>query len=139
MPPPVPPSVKLGRMTHGRPTSSRISRASSRVWTRRPRGALQADLLHACLNSSRSSALSITSALAPIILTPCRSQHAALMQVHADVQPGLAAQRRQHGIGLLDLDDLLDVSSVIGSMYVRSAISGSVMIVAGLELTSTTS
>ena len=30
-------------------------------------------------------------------------------------------------------------SGVNGSMYVRSAVSGSVMIVAGLELTSTTS
>ena len=34
---------------------------------------------------------------------------------------------------------LATVSQVNGSMYVRSAISGSVMIVAGFELTSTTS
>ena len=34
---------------------------------------------------------------------------------------------------------LATISQVSGSMYVRSAISGSVMIVAGLELTSTTS
>ena len=61
-----------------------------------------------CLNSSRSSALRIASALAPIRTQPCRSSAPFSCRASADVQPGLAPQRRQHGVGLLDGEDLLD-------------------------------
>ena len=108
MPPPEPPRVKLGRRTQGRPTSSRIRRASSRLCAR-PLRALSRPIssMH-CLNSSRSSALRIASALAPIRMQPCRSSTPLSCSASADVQPGLAAQGRQHGVGLLDGDDLLD-------------------------------
>lgn len=57
--------------------------------------------------------------------------------VHGDrgVERGLAAQRGEQRVGALLGDDLLDELGVIGSTYVASAISGSVMIVAGLEFT----
>ena len=108
MPPPEPPSVKLGRSTQGRPTSSRIARASSRLWAsplwRFPGRSPPCS----CLNSSRSSALRIASALAPIRLAAVALQRPLSARASADVQAGLTAQRRQHGVRLLDGDDLLD-------------------------------
>ena len=70
MPPPVPASVKLGRMMQGRPTNSMASIASERLWTARERGLSSPSLSMASRNFCRSSALSITSARAPIISTP---------------------------------------------------------------------
>jgi hypothetical protein len=70
MPPPVPARVKLGRMMAGRPTKARPSRASSRVWAALDFGLSRPSLSMASRNFWRSSALSMTSALAPIISTP---------------------------------------------------------------------
>ncbi len=70
MPPPVPARVKLGRMIAGRPMKSTESSASSRVCTARERGLSSPILSMASRNFWRSSALSMTSALAPIISTP---------------------------------------------------------------------
>ena len=50
----------------------------------------------------------IASALAPIKVQPWRASDAALVEGQADVQARLAAEGGQHGIGLLDGDDLLD-------------------------------
>ena len=73
MPPPVPASVKLGRTMAGMPTNSIASTASARVWQARERGLSSPSLSMASRNFCRSSALSITSARAPIISTPYRA------------------------------------------------------------------
>ena len=70
IPPPVPPIVKLGRNTHGRPISSITSSACARLRTTRLLGTSMPILTIASLNFERSSALSMTSAFAPIISTP---------------------------------------------------------------------
>ena len=60
----------------------------------------------ASLKRSRSSAVAIASALAPIISgVPGTTDQAPLEQGHRRVQAGLAAERRQHGVGALALDD----------------------------------
>ena len=69
MPPPVPPKVKDGRMMAGRPTCSIALIASSRLCTTSLLGQSSPILVMASRNSSRSSALSIASALAPISST----------------------------------------------------------------------
>ena len=86
------------------------------------------------LRQLRSSA-----ALAPISWTPYFSSTPFSLKRQRQVQPGLPADGGQHGIGAFLGDDgfqrlgreRLDVGGV-------GQISGSVMIVAGLELTSTT-
>jgi hypothetical protein len=93
----------------------------------------------ACLNSSRSSPLLMATGLAPIIWTPYFSRIPRLwssIEVFNAVWPPTVG-RSASGRSLAMI--LSTTSQVIGSMYVRSAISGSVMIVAGLELTNTTS
>jgi hypothetical protein len=50
----------------------------------------------------------IASALAPIISTPCFFQDAAAVEFHREVEGRLAAERGEHGVGLLDLDHLLE-------------------------------
>ncbi len=71
MPPPVPPSVKEGRITAGSPMLASASRASAMVWAMAERGLSMPIADMASRNFSRSSARSITSALAPISSTPC--------------------------------------------------------------------
>ncbi len=70
MPPPVPPSVKLGRITAGSPIVFSAARASSRLCAMTLRGLSTPISLIASRNFSRSSARSITSARAPISSTP---------------------------------------------------------------------
>ena len=60
----------------------------------------------AALNWSRSSALAITSALAPIISTPNFSSTPCRARSMARFKPGLAAQGGQQGVGPLGLDHL---------------------------------
>ena len=69
MPPPVPPSVNDGRMMAGRPISSSASSAwiSVLIWCER--GVSSPIFVIASRNSLRSSALSMASAVAPIIVT----------------------------------------------------------------------
>ena len=73
MPPPVPPSVKDGRITAGKPTPASASRASASVCAIALFGDKMPISAMASRNFSRSSARSITSALAPINSTPCRA------------------------------------------------------------------
>ena len=63
--------MKLGRRTHGSPISGSASIASASECTARDFGTSTPIFSIASLNRCRSSALSITSALAPIISTPC--------------------------------------------------------------------
>ena len=70
MPPPVPARVKLGRMIAGRPTKFIASRASAIERTTLDFGLSRPISSIASRNSRRSSALAMTSRLAPIISTP---------------------------------------------------------------------
>ena len=108
MPPPEPPRVKLGRRTHGRPTSSRICAGLVEAVRQAAPGALQADLLHALLEQVAVLGLADRLGGGADQLAAVPLQRPALVQGQADVQAGLAAERRQDGVGLLDGDDLLD-------------------------------
>ena len=93
----------------------------------------------AALNWSRASAFSITAALAPIISTPYFSSTPCWCNSIARFKPVWPPRVGSMASGRSASITLATISQVSGSMYVRSAISGSVMIVAGLELTNTTS
>ena len=115
MPPPVPPSVKLGRITIGKPLPpiSAVMRrctasASSIEWAMPLLAESRPMPVIASLNFRRSSAFSIAFSLAPIISTPYFGQHAVLVQVERAVERGLPAHRRQQRVGPLLGDDLLD-------------------------------
>ena len=71
MPPPVPPSVKLGRTTTGKPIDFCATSASSIVCAMPERAEASPMLVMASLNLSRSSAFSIAAGEAPISSTPC--------------------------------------------------------------------
>ena len=89
----------------------------------------------AALNFSRSSALSIAFFDAPIsstsnrVSTPSRARSSAQLSAVCPPIVGSSASGRSRSM------ILAIIGQVIGSMYVTSAISGSVMIVAGFELT----
>ncbi len=100
-----PPSVKDGRMMAGRPTRSSAFAASSRLCTTSLFGHSSPILVMASRNSSRSSALSIASALAPISSTPYFSRRPSRCSDIAVLSAVLAAHRRQDGVGLFLLDD----------------------------------
>ena len=69
MPPPVPPSVKLGRITAGKPRVFCTPQASSIEWAMPERADPRPIRVMASLNFRRSSALSMASGLAPISST----------------------------------------------------------------------
>ena len=83
MPPPVSPNVKDGRMMAGRPTKGSASIASSTVWAIFDFGLSRPILSIASRNLRRSSAFSMTSALAPIISTPRRANTPAFSRASA--------------------------------------------------------
>jgi hypothetical protein len=62
--------VKEGRMMVGKPMPAWICIASSMLWARAERGLARPMRAMACLNFSRSSALSMASLEAPIRVTP---------------------------------------------------------------------
>ena len=66
-------------------------------------------------------------------------EHAGVLEVHGEVERRLPAERRQQRVGAFDLDDPRERRDVERLDVGPVAVSGSVMIVAGLELTSTTS
>ena len=116
MPPPVPPSVNDGRMMAGRPMSSSAASASASVLIWCERGVSRPIFFIASRNSSRSSALSMASAVAPIILTPnlsstpiLRSDSAVLSAVCPPMVGSSASGRSFSMI-------LATISGVIGSM-----------------------
>ncbi len=90
MPPPVPPRVKLGRITVGSPTAASAARASGREWAMALFGLSMPIAAIVSRNLRRSSARSITSALAPISSTPYLSstpEAASCMAVLSAVCP----------------------------------------------------
>ena len=116
MPPPVPPSVKLGRITAGKPvplhlgSDALLHRPAPPPSNARCRTCAESRPIAviASLNFRRSSAFSMACSLAPIISTPYLCEHAVAVQVERAVQRRLAAHRRQQRVGPLLGDDLLD-------------------------------
>ena len=134
-PPPEPPIVKEGRTTSGRLISFAIASASASVRARADRGTSAPISSMAFLKRSRSSARRIECSLAPIrstlrfSRTPRSARASArLMAVCPPTVGRIASGRSRSMIRSRK-------SGVSGSMYVASASSGSVMIVAGFELT----
>ena len=132
--PPVPPSVNDGRMIAGNPIRPRTASASPRLRTIALSGTSRPISAIVRLKASRSSARWIASRDAPISSTPNFSstpRSARDMAMLRAVWPPIVG-RRASGRSRSMIRST--VSGVIGSMYVRSAVSGSVMIVAGLLL-----
>ena len=95
-------------MIAGRPMSSSASSASASVLIWCERGVSSPIFVIASRNSSRSSALSMASAVAPIISTSNLSSTPILLQRQRGVERGLPAHGRQQRVGPLLLDDLGD-------------------------------
>ena len=138
MPPPEPPIVNDGRRIAGNPISSIAARASSTVVTSTDTGHESPMRAIACLNSARSSAISIVSTLAPSSSTPCFASTPALLAAIARFKPVCPPSVGRIALTRSRARTLSSTSTVSGSTYVASATSGSVMIVAGFELIRTT-
>ena len=138
-PPPDPPSVKAGRMIAGNPVHSATPSASSQVVAIFPSGHLRPIFVIASPKSFRSSASAIARAFAPMSSTPCFSSTPvscrAIATLSAVCPPIVGSSASGFSRSMISST----YSGVSGSMYVRSAISGSVMIVAGFEFTRITS
>ena len=137
-PPPWPPSVKAGRIATGSWSSPpSATRASSGVRTITERGTRRPTEAIASPKASRSSAVWIALAEAPInsisssARTPACSSSIARLSAVCPPSVGSSASGRSRR------STPVTPSRSSGSRYVASAQSGSVMIVAGLELTST--
>ena len=108
MPVPLPPRMYAGRMTTGRPSSPATVRAVSMSWAMPEAGTESPISIIAFLKASRSSAVVMASALAPISSMPRSLERARLRQLHGQVERRLAAQRGQHRVRPLDVQDLLE-------------------------------
>ena len=134
-PPPVPPSVNEGRMMRGKPIVVATCRASASEWASPLLGRSMPIRSMASLKSLRSSALRMASRSAPIMRTPnlsripCSASWMAMFRPVCPPRVGRSASGRSASM------IFSSIGTVIGSMYVASAISGSVMIVAGFEFT----
>ena len=109
MPPPTPPSVNDGRMMHGKPDAPRPPPSASSIERDvAALGHLDADLTHRLVE------------LQPVLgdldrldrradqLDAVLLEHAVLAELDGEVERRLAADRRQHRVGPLALDDLLE-------------------------------
>ena len=116
MPPPVPPSVKLGRMMLGSPVRSSTAKASSTVWATPERADSSPILSIASRKRWRSSALSMASALAPIICTPYFSSVPSLNSASAVLSavcpPIVGSSASGRSFSMI----FATISGVIGSM-----------------------
>ena len=134
IPVPRPPKMYAGRMIAGRPMVLMTSRASSMLWAMPLSGTFKPISIMAFLNFSRSSAVEIDSALAPISSgvpgTPTRPRsNKAIAKFRPVCPPSVGRTASGFSRSMI----FATTSQVNGSMYVRSAKSGSVMIVAGFE------
>ena len=139
IPVPRPPRMYAGRMMTGRPISFKTSCASSMLCAMPLRGTSRPISIIACLNLSRSSAVAMASAFAPINSgvpgTPTRPcSYRAIARFSPVCPPRVGNTASGFSRSMI----LARISGVNGSMYVRSAKSGSVMMVAGFELANTT-
>jgi hypothetical protein len=132
-PPPWPPSVKAGRTTAGRDTPSRLSSEVTilDVGTASPTDST------ASRNRSRSSARRIASSEAPISTIPSSSRMPASASSRARLSAVCPPIVGSSASGRSRASTPVTPSRSRGSRYVRSANPGSVMIVAGFELTTT--
>ena len=116
MPPPVPPKVKLGRMTVGKPTDFCTTQASSIEWAMPERAEPKPILVIASLNLSRSSALSMASGLAPInstwYLSSTPWRHRSSAQLRAVWPPMVGKMASGRSLAMI----FSTVCQVMGSM-----------------------
>ena len=138
-PPPLPPSVNAGRMMTGYPMRFATASASksSLAMSEGIQGCPM--LCIVSLNSSLSSALHIASALVPMSLQLCAFKNPSFSSCIESVSPVCPPNVPSMLSGFSLTMIRLTVSNVSGSRYISSASALSVIIVAGLELTSTTS
>ena len=108
MPPPVPPSVKDGRMIAGRPISASASRASSARAHDVALGQVEPDLEHRLAEQPAVLGLVDRLGRGADQLDAQPLQRAVARQRHGDVERGLPAHGRQQRVGPLALDDLGD-------------------------------
>ena len=94
-------------MTAGSPVSSSDRARLLESWAKPLLRHVEADAAIASLKSRRSSAISIARRLAPIRRMPRRSSTPRLRELDREVERGLAADRGQHGVRPLALEDLL--------------------------------
>ncbi len=92
----------------------------------------------ALANSSRSSAISMERSLAPMSSTPCFFNTPDWWSSMATLSAVWPPMVGSNASGFSRSMTFSTHSAVMGSMYVRSAMSGSVMMVAGFEFTRTT-
>ena len=116
MPPPVPPKVKLGRMTVGKPTCFWTSQASSMLWAMPERAEPSPIWVMASLNFRRSSALSMACGVAPINSTWCLSKtplrHRSKAQFKAVCPPIVGKMASGRSLAMI----FSTVCQVMGSM-----------------------
>ena len=116
MPPPVPPSVKLGRITAGKPSVFCTPQASPIECAMPERAEPSPILVIASLNFRRSSALSIASGLAPIsstsYLASTPSCHRSSAQFNAVWPPMVGRIASGRSLAMI----FSTVCQVIGSM-----------------------
>ena len=105
-PPPVPPRVKLGRMTAGKPISFTTSRASVQVMGKAAAGDLQPDLPHGLLEELPVFRLADGLLVGADHLHPELFQDPHLGHLDGRVEAGLAAQGGEQRLRPFPLDDL---------------------------------
>ena len=139
MPPPLPPSVKAGRIITGYPIllATAIAVSMSSAMSEGMTGSFISASVS--LKRSLSSALSIVSGSAPSSVTFIFSKKPSLASCMERVSPVCPPSVESRLSGRSFSIILLTVVRVSGSIYILSATALSVMMVAGLELTSTTS
>ena len=98
MPPPTPPIVNDGRMIDGKPVRSTIASASSSVLATPLSGTSTPISSIASRNSSRSSATLIARNRRADQLDVVLLEDAELVELHREVERGLAADGRQHRV-----------------------------------------
>ncbi len=115
-----------------------MAMASSSEWAKPDAGVDRPISSMASLKRSRSSAVAMASGLAPITSTPLASStprsDSAMVRLSAVWPPRVGSRASGRSRSMM----AVRTSGSSGSTYVRSAMPGSVMIVAGLELARTT-
>ena len=123
---------------HGNPISSSTSRASFILCAMPERGVSKPIDFMVLSKSSLSSALSMASFFAPINSTPNCSKTPLDAKVKAVFNAVCPPMVGSNASGFSFSIMAATTFQLIGSMYVASAIEGSVMMVAGLEFTKMT-
>ena len=137
-PVPPPPSTNDGRTITGYPKASAADSASAAVCANPERGRGSPARFMVLTKRRRSSARRIASSPAPINRTPSRSSAPDSARAVATFSAVCPPRVGSSASGLSRSITRRTDAGVMGSMYVASANSGSVMMVAGLEFTRTT-